>query len=134
MNYLLDTSAIIDILRGKRSTEKFISDHLEDTFSTSCICEAEVAEGVYRENKENIPLRQKQMKRLFSSFHQVLQFNSDQADIAGKIKAELGKAGKLIDDLDILIAAASLHLQAAIVTKNSKHFLRIGQQLQVISV
>lgn len=134
MNYLLDTSAIIDILRGKESTGRFISDHLEDSFSTSCICEAEVAEGVYRENMENIPLRQKQMKKLFTSFNQVLPFNSAQTDIAGKIKAELGKAGKLIDDLDILIAAAAIHLQASIVTKNPKHFLRIGQQLQVISV
>lgn len=134
MNYLLDTSAIIDILRGKESTGRFISDHLEDSFSTSCICEAEVAEGVYRENMENIPLRQKQMKKLFTSFNQVLPFNSTQADIAGRIKAELGKAGKLIDDLDILIAAAAIHLQASIVTKNPKHFLRIGQQLQVISV
>lgn len=134
MNYLLDTSAIIDILRGKISTEDFISNHLEDAFSTSCICEAEIAEGVYRENMENIPLRQKQMKKLFTSFNQVLPFNSTQADIAGRIKAELGKAGKLIDDLDILIAAAAIHLQASIVTKNPKHFLRIGQQLQVISV
>lgn len=133
MNYILDTSAIIDILRGKGSTENFISNHLEDTFSTSCICEAEVAEGVYRESKERILLRQEQMKKLFTSFHQVLPFNSAQADIAGKIKAKLGKAGKLIDDLDILIAAASLYLQAAIVTKNPKHFLRIDQ-LQVIPV
>ena len=133
MNYILDTSAIIDILRGKEPVKKFISDHLDSTFSTSCICEAEVAEGVYREEKENIPIRQKQMKQLFSSFHQILSFNSNQADIAGRIRAELGKTGKMIDDLDILIAAAAIHLQATVITKNPKHFNRI-KNLKVISI
>lgn len=133
MNYILDTSAIIDILRGKDSVKKFISDHLDSTFSTSCICEAEIAEGVYREEKGNIQIRQKQMKQLFASFHQVLPFNSAQANIAGRIRAELGKAGIMIDDLDILIAAAAIYLQAAIITKNPKHFTRI-KNLQVISI
>ena len=133
MNYILDTSAIIDILRGKEAAERFISEHIDDTFSTSCICEAEVAEGVYREKKEDIPARREQMKKVFSSFYRVLPFDSDQANIAGRIRAELGKTGQLIDDLDILIAAATVSTQAAVVTKNPKHFLRI-KNLQVISI
>ena len=133
MNYILDTSAIIDILRGKEPVKKFISDHLDSTFSTSCICEAEVAEGIYREKKEDIPARREQMKKVFSSFYRVLPFDSDQANIAGRIRAELGKTGQLIDDLDILIAAAAVSTQAAVVTKNPKHFLRI-KNLQVISI
>jgi len=133
MNYILDTSAIIDILRGKEAAERFISEHIDDTFSTSCICEAEVAEGVYREKKEDIPARREQMKKVFSSFYRVLPFDSDQANIAGRIRAELGKTGQLIDDLDILIAAAAVSTQAAVVTKNPKHFLRI-KNLQVISI
>lgn len=133
MNYLLDTSAIIEILRGKSEVENFIADHIDDNFSTSCVCEAEIAEGVYREKRENIQIRQKQMKKVMTSFHQVLPFDSEQADIAGRIRAELGKAGQLIDDLDILIAAAAIHSQAAVVTKNPKHFSRI-KNLRVISI
>jgi predicted nucleic acid-binding protein len=133
MNYILDSSAIIDILRGKGAAEGFISDHIDDSFSTSCVCEAEVAEGVYRETKENIPMRRQQMKKVFASFHRVLPFDSDQADIVGKIRAELGKAGQLIDDLDILIAAAAISSQSAVVTKNPRHFIRI-KNLEVISV
>ena len=133
MNYILDTSAIIDILRGKEAAERFISEHIDDTFSTSCICEAEVAEGVYREKKEDIPARREQMKKVFSSFYRVLPFDSDQANIAGRIRAELGRAGTMIDDLDILIAAAAVNLQASIVTKNPKHFSRV-KNLQVISI
>lgn len=133
MNYLLDTSAIIDILRGKNATEDFIVDHIDDSFSTSCNCEAEIAEGVYRDKTENIPVRQKQMKKVLASFHQVLPFDSEQADIAGRIRAELGKTGQLIDDLDILIAAAAISFQATVVTKNPKHFIRI-KNLRVISI
>lgn len=133
MNYLLDTSAIIDILRGKDDAENFIAGHIDDTFSTSCICEAEIAEGIYREKQENISLRQQQMKKVLASFHQVLPFDSQQADIAGRIRAELRRVGQLIDDLDILIAAAAMYSQAAVVTKNPKHFTRI-KNLQVISI
>jgi len=130
MSYLLDTSTIIDLLRGNQAIKDFIASHLEDIFVTSCICEAEIAEGIYREKEENIKMRKTQLKQLFSSFYQVLPFDSKQADIAGRIRAELGKEGRLIDDLDILIAAACLSFPATIITKNAKHFSRV-KNLQI---
>lgn len=130
MLYLLDTSVIISFLRHKEEARNFISSHINDELITSCICEAEIAGGIYREEKEKISLRQEQVDNLFSTFSAVLPFDGQQADLAGKIKAELQKSGQLIDDLDILIAAAVLASQAVLVTFNYKHFQRI-KNLQI---
>lgn len=125
MQYLLDTSVIIDFLREKEEVGGFILAHKEDTFLTSAICEAEIYAGVYQEKKENFILRRKQVKKLFSCFYEVLPFDSSQAETAGRIKSELAGKGSLIDDLDILIAAAAICSQSTLVTKNPSHFQRI---------
>lgn len=133
MQYLLDTSVIIDFLREKEDIRDFILAHKEDTFISSTICEAEIYAGVYREKKENFILRRKQIKKLFSSFYEVLFFDSSQAEVAGQIKSELAKKGSLIDDLDILIGAAAIFSQSVLITKNPAHFQRI-KGLQILEL
>ena len=43
----------------------------------------------------------------------------------GKLKADLEKDGKIIDDADLFIAACALANDAVLVTNNEKHFKRI---------
>lgn len=132
MLYLLDTSIIIEHLRGNQTIRKFISSHPGDEFSTSCICEAEIYEGIYQEKtKQNFEKHRDQLKELFTWFNEVLKFDSIQAEIAGKIRASLSKDGQLIGDLDILIASAAISKQATLWTKNPKHFFRI-KELQIL--
>lgn len=126
MIYLLDTSVIIGLLRKKEVVKAFISKHVEDEIITSCICEAEIAAGIYREEKLKISLRKKEVEILFSSFYEVVPFDSQQAYKAGEIHANLAKRGELIDDMDILIAASALHRNAILITLNVKHFLRVS--------
>lgn len=133
MQYLFDTSVIIDFLREKPQARDFIVAHKDDNIVTSSICEAEVYSGVYREEKEDISKRKQQVKRLFASFYQVLPFDSAQAETAGRIRAELAAKGSLIDDLDILIAATAVSSQSVLVSKNPKHFQRI-KGLEVLSI
>lgn len=133
MNFLLDTSVLIDLLRNKGLTEKFVSAHVDDTMSTSAICEAELNEGIYREKEENVPKRLEEKKELFGLFTEIVSFNSKQAEIAGKIRAKLSLKGSLIGDLDVLIAATAISQDAILVTKNTKHFQKIeGLQLMAI--
>lgn len=40
----------------------------------------------------------------------------------GKIRSELRKEGKLPGDIDLMIAATTLHLDLKILTDNKKHF------------
>ena len=43
----------------------------------------------------------------------------------GEYKALLSKSGKLIDDMDMLIAATAITHNLILVTNNAKHFSRI---------
>lgn len=131
--FLLDTSVLIDLLRHKGPAESFVFQHIEDYICTSAICEAELNEGIYREKFENVPKRLAEKQNLFSSFSESIPFDSQQADIAGKIRAELSKKGSLIGDMDILIGAAAIFQSAILVTKNSTHFSKIPG-LQICSL
>lgn len=130
MTYFLDTSVIIDILRKKDKVMAFVSSHLNDMLITSSICEMETASGIYRGEKERIDQRRLEAENIFSSFYEVVSFDSQQAYIAGRIKAELSRRGELIDDLDILIASSAIIKQATLITANTRHFRRI-KELQV---
>ncbi len=130
MVYLLDTSVIIDLLRKKGGIIDFLSSHPDDIFLTSCICEVEVMTGIFRyKGKDHSSITDK-TQSIFTSFYEVASFDSQQAKIAGQIKAELLDEGEMIDDLDILIAAATICRQAILITSNLRHFNRI-RNLQV---
>lgn len=124
MSFLFDTSILINLLRQSKAAWNFISSHEKDTLYTSSICEAEIHAGIYREKESNFAAKKKVFEELIKAF-EVITFDSEQAEIAGRIKAGLAKKGRLIDDLDILIAAAALSENAILVTANHKHFLRI---------
>lgn len=131
MTFLVDTSVIIEFLRGNSKTFEFFSSKANDSFITSCVCVAEILEGVYREKtQENIALRKKEVEILFKSFYKIIAFDSDEADMAGQIRADLGKRGEKIEDLDVFIAATALKNDATLWTKNPKHFSKI-RNLQV---
>lgn len=133
VNYLLDTSILIDLLRQNSKTWEFLSKHAEDKFFTSSICEAEVWEGVYREEKTNFEKRRKALSELFNSLFQIVSFDSEQAQIAGQIRSALSIRGEMIGDLDVLIAASAIGSDAILLTNNIKHFSRI-KNLQVQTI
>lgn len=133
VNYLLDTSVLIDLLRKKSQVVDFLKKHTEDKFLTSSICEAEVWEGVYREEKSNFEKRRKVLEDLLESLFQIITFDSEQAQIAGQIRSTLSIKGESIGDLDVLIAASAIGNDAILLTNNTKHFSRIKNlQIQTI--
>ena len=118
MDYLLDTTILIDLLRQKTEAWDFLEKHSEDNFLTSSICEAEAWEGVYREKKADFGEKKKGFQRLLSSLSEIIPFDSIQAEIAGQIRSKFSIRGERIGDLDILIAASVISTQATLLTKN----------------
>ncbi len=131
MTYFLDTSILIDLLRQKSEAWDFLHKIEEEIITTSSVCEAEIYEGVYRERPENIQSKREIFLNLLKKLTEITIFDSEQAETAGKIRAELAKKGSLIGDLDVLIAAAAMAKNAVLVTKNPKHFQKIpGLQVE----
>lgn len=133
MTYFLDTSVIIEYFRQSPKAGEFFAAHERDNFVTSAICEAELGEGIYREKPAKISEKLAQKNEFFDRLGEVTAFDREQADVVGKIRAQLSLKGSLIGDLDVLIAASAISRDATLVTTNPKHFSNIPG-LNILSI
>lgn len=125
--YFLDTSVIIDYLRGKKDIIDTV-DNLDGKLTSSYVCLAELFEGMYRSKNKKV---ESIMIELFSGFHKVYGLNQEIAQRFGLLRKELKQKGNIIEDLDIFIAATCLTHNCILITLNTKHFSRIDA-LQIL--
>ncbi len=120
--YLVETSVIVDYLRGKQEAVDLI-DELEGHLASSFVCLAELYEGVYRvKNKTHV---EKAVRQFFASMETVFGLDIRIAKDFGRLRAKLKSSGKLIEDMDLVIAATCLSYNATLITFNKKHFERV---------
>lgn len=122
--YLIETSTIINYLRGREDTVKLV-DSLEGDITSSYVCLAELYEGVYRV-RERTHARQA-VTQFFSSLSMVFGLTADIAQEFGRLRATLKRHAQLIEDLNLLIAATCLANNLILITENNKHFARLKQ-------
>jgi tRNA(fMet)-specific endonuclease VapC len=118
--YLLDTNIISYYLKGIENLKEKITADI-DSLSISIISYYEIISGL-----QSIDAN----KRIneFETFCKLIDIiNLDKASILAscKIYASLKKSGKLIDDIDILIAGIALSNNLVMITDNTEHFDRI---------
>jgi len=120
--FLLDTSIIIDYLRG-RGEQVALVDTLDGELVSSSICMAELYEGVYRvTNPEDVL---SSVEQFFAGLSAVYPVDQAIAREFGRLRASLHKEGERIEDLDVVIAATAIAHQCTVVTKNVRDFIRI---------
>ena len=122
IHYLVDTDWVIDFLKGKKETIDKLSELYESGLAISVISLSELYEGVYGSvNTE------KHLESLdaFLNGITVLDVNDKMAELFGKERARLRKAGKLIDNFDLMIASTCIYYDLTLLTNNLKHFERI---------
>lgn len=123
MQYFIETSMIIDYLRGKESAVSLI-DSLEGNLASSYICLAELYEGLYRiTNKKT---QEDAIRTFFVSLDDIYGVTLEIAQEFGKLRASLKRKGTIIEDLDLLIAATCIAYDLTLVTGNKKHFSRVS--------
>ena len=120
---LLDTDICIELLRGNnRVIEK--RRNYDDRVAISFMS---VAELFYGAEKSDNPNENNSLVEEF--FLTVIIINSD-LDILrkfGEIKATIGKAGNILSDADIFVAATTLAKCNMLITGNVNHFMRIEE-------
>lgn len=127
MTYLFDTSVIIDLLRGDTKIASFIAEQDQDVLTTSSLCLFEIYRGIYKvRDMQTRAKAHKQVEDLMQSFSSVISCDTSVSESAGKIWADVTRRGEVIDDIDILIAAAAKSANATLVTRNTKHFSRVS--------
>lgn len=121
--YFLDTSVVIDCIRGKKETSKVVSE-LNASLYINYIVIAELSEGIYRLG--NSKKTEAGIDAFISGMDGVLPINYKVSKLFGKIRADLKEKGHIIEDFDILIAASCIENNLPIITLNRKHFDRIN--------
>jgi predicted nucleic acid-binding protein len=124
--YFLDSSVIIEYLRGNREVIEKI-DSLEGHLVSSYLCLAELFEGAYfAKNQEKA---KKIITVFFQGLDQIFGIDKEIADVFGGLRNNLRKQGKMIEDIDIFIAATCIVNNLTLFTLNKKHFQRIKELL-----
>ncbi|HKI13396.1 MAG TPA: type II toxin-antitoxin system VapC family toxin [Candidatus Acidoferrum sp.] len=116
MTVLLDTSVIIDALRGKMDRRNLLLKLSENGCILAC-CAINVAE-VYAGAR---PDEEQDTLKFFQGL-ECIEIDWEVAQRAGALKYEWARKGKTIDLPDVIIAAAALAFDLTLATDNRKDF------------
>jgi len=120
--YLLDTDTIIYWFKGNKNISSKIISSGFHSVAFSDITKAELYYGAYksRRTEENLAAIKNLSERV-----NCLPFSEPAQAQFGKLKSNLEKSGKRLDDMDLMIASIALAFSLVLVTNNTNHFQRI---------
>lgn len=121
--FLLETSIIIAHL--KQLPEAELIGKLKGEKFSSAVCLAELYEGIFLVTKKNQRKVKQGIDSFFKDLDGIIPITEKEGKIFGEIRADLRKKGKIIEDIDLLIAASCLSFDLTLVTLNYKHFQRV---------
>ncbi len=126
MKWVLDTTAFSAIMKKDPNILTLVQDHPPRHIVTVPPVVAEIQFGIKRldPSSKKCLLLSSERDRLLSVIA-VLPWLRESSDYFGKIKADLERRGKLIDDFDMAIAAIALSHDCGVITANLRHFQRI---------
>ena len=121
MRYLLDTNAVIAILKSATSPiAAQIRRHDPREIVLSSIVTHELYFGAYKSQFPDANL-----KRLDALRFEVLAFDKEDSIATGKVRAALQASGTPIGPFDVLIAGQALCRGLTLVTANTREFVRV---------
>ena len=123
MKFLLDTDTCVFWLRGHTPVRDRLTAAKPEDIVVSVITLAELRYGATCSER---PASNHQAIDDFVSPLSVLGVDPQIAQTFGEIKAHLRKEGKLIEDLDLLLAATARTYGLTLVTNNQDHFSRVA--------
>ena len=126
MNYLLDTNAVVALLRNKpiQVRERFRqAETAGDYLALSSVVLFELWYGVAKSSQ--VPENTERLKILLSGDLDLLDFDDEDARTAGQIRAALERAGTPIGAYDLLIAGQAQRRGLTVVTANTGEFGRV---------
>jgi tRNA(fMet)-specific endonuclease VapC len=120
MKYLLDSNAVIAILKGHPGLVAQLRRHVPGDFGLSSIVVHELFFGAYKGQRtaENLA-------RIDALQFEVLDFDLEDAQYAGEIRARLAVAGTPIGPYDALIAGQARARGLTLITHNTREFARV---------
>lgn len=125
MLHMLDTNIVSHLVRQHPSVVNHYSQIAPEDMCISSVTEAELLYGVAKKQSHAL----QETISAFLKTITICDWDSDAATIYGKLRADMEKRGKVMGDLDQLIAAHALSRGTTIVT-NDRAFGMV-QELKV---
>ena len=119
---MLDTDSVSYAIRGQGQVIERVVQHRTADLCISAVTLAELRYGADL-------LQSNRLHALIDRFIrpiQVMPFDDSCTKVYGAVASELTRRGVPIGDLDALIAAHALTIDATLVTNNVKHFARVA--------
>jgi len=120
VRFLLDTNAMIAMLKGAPIFLARMKQHQPTDFGVPVIVVHELYFGAYRSSQIA-----RNLARIEDIQFAVLDFDTDDARHAGEIRAALAGTGTPIRPYDALIAGQALARDLVLVTHNTREFRRV---------
>ncbi|MCC5848597.1 MAG: type II toxin-antitoxin system VapC family toxin [Verrucomicrobia bacterium] len=124
MTRLLDTDTCIDILRGVSAAVDTVSRYSPDDLAISSVTRYELLYGVARCPDKRREKETAKVHAFLRILHEI-PFDSEAADLAALLRAELTSKGTPIGPMDLLIAATAKANRLILVTGKLRDFERI---------
>ncbi|AZO53244.1 MULTISPECIES: type II toxin-antitoxin system VapC family toxin [unclassified Mesorhizobium] len=121
MIYLLDTNAVIAVIKGDASLLALLKQHTPQDFALSAIVAHELYYGAERSKR-----RAENLARIEALQFPVLEFDREDARHAGEIRATLAALGTPIGPYDALIGGQARARSLILITRNVREFERIN--------
>ena len=120
VDYLLDTDAVVDVLRGRHGVAQRLAQVSPDDVAVSAMT---VAELLYGSLCSSDPERSEREVRRFLDVVRTIPFGRGAAAAHSRIRHSLRKQN--IGPNDLVIAATALSAKATVVTANVREFSRV---------
>lgn len=121
MSFLLDTNAVISVLRGDARLIGRVRACRPDQVCISAIVAHELYFGAFRSVR-----REANVALVDDLRFPVVEFDVDDARMSGEIRASLSAAGATIGPYDVLIAGQALSRGLILITHNTREFSRVA--------
>jgi tRNA(fMet)-specific endonuclease VapC len=127
VNYLLDTNAVIALLENRPAgvRERFREAQKSgDSLALSSVVLFELWYGVAKSSR--VQENTERLRVLISGDLDLLDFDDEDAQAAGRVRAALEQAGTPVGAYDLLIAGQALRRGLTVVTANTSEFSRVA--------
>lgn len=129
MNKIIETSVVIDFLRGynpkiEKNIKDLISQGIDLTITQITLCE--LWYGVYAlKSKQKQITEAKKLNNFIINLTEIKTVNSSSSRIYGEICAELDRNGIRVPQFDLLNASIAIANEIPLITRDKSHFPRI---------
>lgn len=124
MSYLVDSDVLVDGLVGRPAALDLVARLRHHGLAVSIVSYGEVFEGAFKATDPHLRLAR---FRTYLDDFAMNPLTDPIMETFARIRADLRGSGRLISDLDILIAATAIHHDLTLITRNLRHFERIPE-------